>query len=60
MFKLECDFVKWAPSAEENVYTLKFTTQEIPDDMLLLIKAHKAHKGRHGYLTFGENLDNSQ
>jgi hypothetical protein len=52
MFKVEVDFNKWIPAAEENCYTLKFTTQEIPDDLLLLIKAHK---GEHGFITFSED-----
>lgn len=52
MFKVEVDFNKWNPAAEEGCYTLKFTTQEIPDDLLLLIKAHK---GGHGTIEFNED-----
>ena len=52
MFKVECDFIKWSPATEENCYTLKFITQELLDEQLLLIKAHK---GRHGKIIFDEN-----
>ena len=52
MFKAQVDFNKWSPASEENCYTLKFTTQEIPDDILLLIKAHK---GENGVLIFGDS-----
>ena len=52
MFEVEVDFNKWSPASEENCYTLKFITQEISDEQLLLIKAHK---GGHGKIIFNED-----